>query len=55
LNVFKTRELPLDVFVLYIDAYHCNIKEKNKIRKASIYVVLEVDLQGNKDIFGFYT
>jgi transposase-like protein len=55
LSVFKTRELPSDAFVLYIDAYHCDIKEKNKIRKASVYVVLGIDLQGNKDIFGFYT
>jgi transposase-like protein len=55
LSVFKTRELPSDAFVLYIDAYHCNIKEKNKVRKASVYVVLGIDLQGNKDIFGFYT
>jgi transposase-like protein len=55
LSVFKIRELSLDAFVLYIDAYHCDIKEKNKIRKASVYVVLGVDLQGNKDIFGFYT
>jgi guanylate kinase len=51
LSGFKTRELPSDVFLLYIDVYHCDIKEKNKIRKASVYVVLEVDLQGNKDIF----
>jgi putative transposase len=25
------------------------------IRKASVYVLLGIDLQGNKDIFGFYT
>lgn len=55
LNDFKTRELPSDVFVLYIDAYHCDIKEKGKVRKAAVYVFLGVDLQGNKDIFGFYT
>jgi Transposase and inactivated derivatives len=41
LSVFKTRELPSDALVLYIDAYHCDIK-------ASIYIVLGVDLQGNK-------
>ena len=34
LNDFKTRELPSDAFVLYIDAYHCDIKEKNKIKKS---------------------
>jgi transposase-like protein len=51
LSGFKTRELPSDAFVLYIGAYHCDIKEKNKIRKAAVYVVLGVDLQGNKDIF----
>ena len=55
MSVFKTRELPSDAFVLYIDAYHCDIKEKNKIRKAYVYVVLGIDLQGNKDILGFYT
>jgi len=27
LNDFKTRELPSDAFVLFIDAYHCDIKE----------------------------
>ena len=47
MSVFKTRELPSDAFVLYIDAYHCD-------KKASVYVVLGVDLQGNRDIFGFY-
>jgi transposase-like protein len=55
LNYFKTRELPSDVFVLYIDAYHRDIKEKNKIRKDSVYIALGIDLQGNKDVFGFYT
>jgi transposase-like protein len=49
LSVFKTS----DVFLLYIDAYRCDIKEKNKIRKASVYVVLGVDLQENKDILDF--
>jgi transposase-like protein len=48
------RELSSDAFILYIDAYHCDIKEKNRIRKASVYVALGVDLQGNKDIFGLY-
>lgn len=56
LGEFKTRELPKDIFCLYIDGYLTQIKEKTGcVRKYCIYVVLGVDL-GNfkKEIYGFY-
>lgn len=55
LDSFKKRELPSDAFALLIDGYHCEVKETSKVKKACIYVVLGIDLNGNKDIFGFYT
>jgi len=54
LEDFKTRQLPSEVFALFIDGYHTDIKQSNKIRKACVYTVLGMDLQGQKDIYGFY-
>jgi len=54
LDDFKTRQLPSEVFALFIDGYHTDIKQSNKIRKACVYTVLGMDLQGQKDIYGFY-
>lgn len=55
LNDFKRRELPQDIFVLFIDGYHTEIKDNMKVRKACVYTVLGVDLEGKKDVYGFYT
>ncbi len=46
LNDFKRRELPNDIFALFIDGYHTEIKDNLKVRKACVYNVLGVDLQG---------
>jgi len=35
LDLFKQRELPESVFALLIDAYHCEIKDGSKVRKAA--------------------
>lgn len=55
LSDFKQKELPESAFALLIDAYHCQIKENNKIQKACIYSVMGIDLKGQKDVYGFYT
>jgi transposase-like protein len=54
LEDFKTRQLPSEVFALFIDGCHTEIKQSNRIRKACVYVVLGIDLEGQKDIYGFY-
>lgn len=56
LGEFKTRELPKDAFVLYIDGYHTKIKEKSgRVKEYCIYVVLGVDLKGfTKEVYGYY-
>ncbi len=55
LNDFKRKELPQDAFVVFIDGYHTEIKDNLKIRKACVYTVLGIDLQGRKDVYGYYT
>jgi len=55
LNDFKDRELPEEAFALFIDGYHTEIKDSGKIRKACVYTVMGIDLQGRKDVYGFYT
>lgn len=55
LEDFKRRQLPTDVFCLFIDGYHTQIKDKNKVKSACIYVRVEVALEGRKDVYGLYT
>jgi transposase-like protein len=55
LNDFKSRQLPEEAFALFIDGYHTEIKDSSKIRRACVYTVLGIDLQGRKDVYGFYT
>ncbi|ADD03547.1 MULTISPECIES: IS256 family transposase [Thermoanaerobacter] len=55
LQLFKQRELPTSAFALIIDGYHCEVKDNSKVKQATCYVVLGIDLEGKKDIFGVYT
>jgi len=55
LNDFKRRELPQEAFTLFIDGYHTEIKDNLKVRKACVYTVLGTDLDGRKDVYGYYT
>jgi len=36
-------------------AYHTEIKENLKIRKACVYTVMGIDLPERKDVYGYYT
>ncbi|ADQ39611.1 transposase mutator type [Caldicellulosiruptor acetigenus I77R1B] len=55
LDLFKQRELPQEAFALIIDAYHSEIKDGSKVKKAACYIILGIDMDGKKDIFGIYT
>ena len=57
MNEFKERELKEDYFFVYIDAYHCMVKDTKdkKVKKAVVYTVLGIDREGNKSILGFYS
>ncbi|MDN5379708.1 MAG: putative transposase [Thermodesulfobacterium sp.] len=49
----KTKELPQNLFAMFIDAYHTQIKdtEANRIRKAVIYNIIGIDMEGRKIYF----
>ncbi len=51
LEDFKTRQLPSEVFALFIDGYHTDIKQSKNVRQACVYTVLGIDLTGKKDIY----
>lgn len=55
LELFKQRELCEEAFALIIDAYQCEIREGAKVKKATCYIVLGIDMEGKKDIYGIYT
>ena len=54
LDYFKTRPLESDWFCVFIDAYHCEIRENNKMEKISIFVAVGIDLEGYKHILGYW-
>jgi putative transposase len=53
---FKTQQLNDKAFCLYIDAYHTKIKDSDsrKVTKAVIHTVVGIDLDGNKEVYGYY-
>jgi len=55
LSDFKQKELPENALALFIDAYHTEVKDRGKVKKSCVYVVLGLDLDGHKDVYGFYT
>jgi transposase-like protein len=52
---FKQKELPENAFALFINAYHTEVKHRGKVKKSCVYVVLGLDFNGHKDVYGFYT
>jgi len=54
LDYFKTRPLSSDWFCVFIDAYHCEIRENNKMVKISIFIAVGIDLEGYKHILGYW-
>lgn len=50
------KELPEDGFVLYIDAYRGEMKdkEKRKVKTVTIYTVIGISCEWEKTLYGFY-
>ena len=53
---FIQKELPEDVFALYIDAYRAEMKDKEqgKVKTITIYTVIAITLDWKKTLLGFY-
>ncbi|WP_149267318.1 IS256 family transposase [Deferribacter autotrophicus] len=54
LDYFKTRPLKSDWFSVFIDAYHCELREEGKMVKISIFVAVGIDMDGYKHILGYW-
>ncbi|MEM5882369.1 MAG: transposase [Candidatus Aenigmatarchaeota archaeon] len=54
LEYFRTRHIPDKLFALFIDAYHTEIREDNRLQKVSVFTALGIDLDGYKHILGYW-
>lgn len=52
----RTKELPGDLLAIFVDAYHTQIKdvETSRIRKAVIYNIVGIDMEGKKNLLSYY-
>lgn len=51
---WQNRQLPEDVIGLFIDAYHCETNIDGKVCKTVLYVVVGIDFNAQKELFGLY-
>lgn len=45
LDYFKTRPIPGEIFAVFIDAYHTELREEGKMASISIFVSTGIDLE----------
>ena len=55
LAFYKTQPLPRDLFAVFIDAYFGKLRSTDgKIHEISLFVAVGIDLDGNKQVLGFW-
>ena len=54
---FKSKELQKDYYFIYIDAYHCMVKDlkDKRVKKAVVYTVVGIDTNAQKSLLGYYS
>lgn len=52
----RSKELPEKTACIFIDAYHTGLKDDDtaKVKKSVIYSIIGIDLEGKKDLYGYY-
>ncbi len=56
MDFYKSRPLDSKWFAVFIDAYHCQLRDENrKNNKTVIYVACGIKFDGTKEILGFWT
>jgi len=51
---WASKELPAKCIGLFIDAYHTEMRQGARVRKVVCFVVLGIDFEGLKDLWGVY-
>jgi transposase-like protein len=55
LDFYKTQPLKGDWFAIFIDAYWAKLRtSEGKLQEISLFVAVGVDLEGNKEVLGFW-
>lgn len=54
LHIWRHREIPANMLGLFIDAYHAKANLDGKVRDICIFVVIGIDFNYQKDLFGLY-
>jgi len=54
---FKYKELQENYYFIYIDAYHCMVKDlkDKRVKKAVVYTVVGIDTNAQKSLLGYYS
>ena len=54
---FKSKELKENYYFVYIDAYHCMVKDlkDKKVKNAVVYTVVGIDTNAKKSLLGYYS
>ncbi len=54
---FKSKELQESYYFIYIDAYHCMVKDlkDKRVKKSVVYTVAGIDINANKSLLGYYS
>jgi putative transposase len=53
-QAWAAKELPGECVGLFIDAYHTEMRQGARVRKVACFVVLAIDFEGLKDLWGVY-
>ena len=53
-QAWASKELPSECIGLFVDAYHTEMRHGARVRKVVCFVVLGIDFEGLKDLWGVY-
>lgn len=51
---WQNRQLPEDIIGLFVDVYHNETNIDGKVCKSALYVIVGIDFNAKKDLFGLY-
>ncbi len=54
LEDYRKMPLPSELFAVFIDAYHAQLRDEGKIKEVSVFTALGIDLDGRKSILGYW-
>ena len=53
-KAFINRDVPEDIFCIFIDGKRIEMKEDNEVKTYTVYSIIGIDLEWKKNLYGFY-